>query len=79
MARVTPRQRQVLLTIDAYTSQRGVAPTIREMGNALGITSTNGVVDHLRVLESKGLINRNRYEKRSVTLTDSGREVLRDW
>lgn len=52
----TGRQLQVLNVIRDFIAANGLPPTIREIGNALGIRSTNGVCDHLKALERRGLI-----------------------
>lgn len=55
----------------AAIDQRGVCPSYREIGQALGIKSTNGVSDHLKALERKGYLERvgGRGASRSVRLT----------
>jgi SOS-response transcriptional repressor LexA len=57
---LTERQAMVLDYIRSYRRERGIAPTMREIGRALGIRSTNGVADHLRVLEHKGYLAKRR-------------------
>ncbi len=58
MTYLTPRQREVLDTIKRYAECYGFPPTVRELGEMLGIKSTNGVNEHLRALEKKGAIVR---------------------
>lgn len=53
---LSPRQRAILDFIAAAIHQRGVAPTYREIGAAMGIGSTNGVSDHIKALMKKGYI-----------------------
>ncbi len=53
---LTPRQRFVLRLIRDAIVQRGMPPTIREIMDATGINSPNGVVVHLRRLVAKGYI-----------------------
>jgi SOS-response transcriptional repressor LexA len=52
--RLTERQAEILVYIKANT--RTTAPTLREIGKRFGISSTNGVADHLRALVRKGYI-----------------------
>lgn len=53
----SPRQLDVLRCIVAYRdAHMGVSPSIRDLMDATGIASSNGVSDHLRALERKGLI-----------------------
>ncbi len=63
---VTPRQREVLHTIQRLARQLGYNPSIREIGDELGISSPNGVVGHLRALERAGLISRQRFRSRTI-------------
>jgi repressor LexA len=58
MEELSPRQRDILDFIVAAIQQRGVAPTYREIGAALGIGSTNGVSDHIKALVKKGYLER---------------------
>src|SRR3954470_2186016 len=55
---LTDRQRQALDFIGRYISTRGFPPTLREIGEHMGIRSTNGVNDHLKALEKKGYLER---------------------
>lgn len=66
----TDRQLAILRFIARETDVDGFPPTIREIGKELGITSTNGVNDHLRALERKGFIERRpRMRARGLKLT----------
>ena len=55
---LTPRQERVLRVILRAIRTGGSPPSYREIGAAVGITSTNGVNDFLVVLEKKGFISR---------------------
>jgi repressor LexA len=59
MKELTKRQRQVLDYISDYICERGYPPTIREIGNEMGIKSTNGVSEHLETLWRKGYLIRD--------------------
>jgi repressor LexA len=59
---------QVLGFIAETIRDRGFPPTIREIGNALGIKSTNGVNDHLKALERKGFICREGSQSRAILI-----------
>ena len=50
------RQKQVLEFIQTSISQRKMPPTYREIGDALNISSTNGVADHVKALIRKGYL-----------------------
>ncbi len=68
MQKLTDRQRAVLDFISESISDRGYPPTLREIGNHLGIRSTNGVNDHLRALERKGYLTREDMKSRTLRL-----------
>jgi len=68
MQKLTDRQRAVLQYISDSIHARGYPPTLREIGNHLGIKSTNGVNDHLRALERKGYLTREDMKSRTLRL-----------
>ncbi|MFW5877292.1 MAG: winged helix DNA-binding protein, partial [Myxococcota bacterium] len=68
MQKLTERQRAVLDYIQNSIVDRGYPPTLREIGNHLGIRSTNGVNDHLRALERKGYLTREDMKSRTLRL-----------
>lgn len=72
MEELAPRQRAILDYIATVMDQRGIAPTYREIGDALGIRSTNGVSDHVKALVKKGYLDRptDPGSARSIRLTD---------
>jgi repressor LexA len=63
---LTDRQQQVLDFIAASINERGYPPTLREIGERLGIRSTNGVNDHLKALEKKGYLAREDLKSRAL-------------
>jgi repressor LexA len=62
---LTQRQRQALQFITDCLSDRGYPPTLREIGEHMGIRSTNGVNDHLKALERKGYLVREELKSRA--------------
>lgn len=52
----TPRQLEVLAALKAPMKDGGPPANIRELADALGLASTNGVEDHLKALKRKGLV-----------------------
>ncbi len=66
--KLTDRQKAVLTFISNSIDDLGYPPTLREIGNELGIRSTNGVNDHLRALERKGYITREDMKSRTLRL-----------
>jgi repressor LexA len=73
---LTERQLQVLRCIAHQIEEFGYPPTIREIGEALEIRSTNGVNDHLKALEKKGFLSRDPIKSRALIPTPAAREVL---
>ena len=72
MQKLTQRQKAVLDYIVESIQDRGYPPTLREIGNHLGIKSTNGVNDHLRALERKGYLTREDMKSRTLRPTNAG-------
>jgi repressor LexA len=73
---LTDRQLEVLRFIATRIEDHGYPPTIREIGEALDIRSTNGVNDHLKALERKGFLSRDPVKSRALIPTSRAREVL---
>jgi repressor LexA len=59
MGKLTERRREILEFIQEFTRDHGYAPSLREIGRALGIGSTNGVRHHLDILERDGYLTRD--------------------
>lgn len=74
MKGLTDRQREVLWFICKRELDGNIPPTLREIGLAFGINSTNGVNDHLRALERKGYIQRTDMVSRGIRVTHLGLE-----
>jgi len=66
MVGLTKRQEQTLDFIRSSIKDRGYPPTLREIGEHMGIRSTNGVNDHLRALERKGYLRREDMKSRAL-------------
>jgi len=67
---LTERQREIYDFIRSKIETRGYGPTVREIGEAFGIKSPNGVMCHLKALEKKGLIHREGFSARAIQLID---------
>ena len=70
------RAREILQFIRAFTRERGYPPTIREIGKAFGISSTNGVRYHLNILEREGRLSRQSRISRGTTTASGSIPVL---
>jgi repressor LexA len=58
MIQLSPRQVDVLEFVAGTIDTRGLPPSYREIGDALGIASTNGVSDHVKALIKKGYLKK---------------------
>ena len=65
-AGLTPRQRKVLEVIRDWVERFGYPPSVREIGDAVGLTSTSSVHHQLRTLERKGYLRRDPNRTRAV-------------
>jgi repressor LexA len=74
---LTPRQRMVLDTIRSAVESRGYPPSMREIGEAVGLTSPSSVKHQLMALERKGYVRRdpNRPRAIEVVVQDDARGV----
>src|SRR5258708_27035446 len=65
-ARLTARQRQVLEFIDSQTREQGYPPSVREIGEAVGLSSPSTVHAHLAALQDKGYLRRDPSKPRAI-------------
>lgn len=63
---LTPRQQRVLEVIREWVERYGYPPSVREIGEAVGLTSTSSVAHQLRALERKGYLRRDPNRPRAV-------------
>jgi repressor LexA len=68
MRKLSDRQRRILDFVAKYTGEHGYPPSIREIGQAVGITSTSVVDYNLKALERSGLIRRDKEVSRGLGL-----------
>jgi repressor LexA len=69
MTDLTPRQRQVLEFIDAEVHRRGYPPSVREIGEAVGLSSPSTVHAHLAALQDKGYLRRDPSKPRAIEVS----------
>ena len=72
---LTERQRTILEVIRTSVTSRGYPPSIREIGDAVGLTSTSSVAHQLRTLERKGYLRRDPNRPRAVDVRGSDEMV----
>jgi len=70
MSDITPRQRRILDVISSTVRERGYPPTVREIGEAVGLTSSSSVHAQLTNLERMGLLTKDPAKPRAMTLAE---------
>ncbi len=63
---LTPRQQRVLAHIKEAIEKRGYPPSMREIGEAVGLTSSSSVAHQLKTLEEKGFLKRDPNRPRAL-------------
>jgi repressor LexA len=63
---LTPRQQAILDFIEQQTRERGYPPSVREIGEAVGLTSPSTVHSHLATLERRGFVRRDPTKPRAI-------------
>jgi repressor LexA len=63
---VTPRQRQILECIERAMRERGYPPSVREIGEAVGLASPSTVHSHLSTLQRLGYLRRDPTKPRAI-------------
>jgi repressor LexA len=75
---LTPRQRRVLEVIRDWVERFGYPPSVREIGDAVGLTSTSSVHHQLRTLERKGYLRRDPHRTRAVDVRGPEEQAAAD-
>jgi len=82
MVDLTKRQREIFDYIGKYTDKMGYPPTVREIGQAVGLTSSSTVHVHLANLEKAGVLRRDPTKPRALEVlvgkAKSAGESVRD-
>lgn len=69
---LSPRQRRILDFILQHTEDKGYPPTVREIGEAVNLSSSSTVHAHLRALETAGAISRDGSLTRAIRMVPKG-------
>jgi repressor LexA len=72
-ARLTVRQRRVLEVIRNSVDRRGYPPSLREIGEAVGLTSPSSVAYQLAALERKGYLRKDPHRPRAIEIVSPDR------
>jgi repressor LexA len=74
---LTKRQQEIFDFIKRYAGEHGYPPTVRDIGKAIGLTSSSTVHAHLANLEKVGLLRRDPSKPRAIeVLVDKAKEVV---
>lgn len=63
---LTIRQAQVYMNIVNFQRENGYSPTVRELCEMVGVSSTSTIVSHLKSLEQSGFIRRKECSPRAI-------------
>ncbi|MDQ2678489.1 MAG: transcriptional repressor LexA [Actinomycetota bacterium] len=66
---LTPRQQEILVFIEKTVGDRGYPPSVREIGNAVGLASPSTVHSHLDTLQKLGYLRRDPTKPRAIEVT----------
>ena len=78
MTDISERQRQILDLIRTTVARQGYPPSVREIGEELGLSSPSTVHSHLSALSRAGLIRRDPTKPRAIEILDAGTQVAED-
>ncbi|WAA10852.1 transcriptional repressor LexA [Fervidibacillus albus] len=78
MTKLSKRQQEILNFIKKEVKEKGYPPSVREIGEAVGLSSSSTVHGHLARLESKGLIRRDPTKPRAIEILDDFHEEQHD-
>lgn len=71
MPKLSGRQQAILEYIKKEVKQKGYPPSVREIGEAVGLASSSTVHGHLSRLEKKGLLRRDPTKPRAIEILDA--------
>ncbi len=75
---MSARQQQILDFIKSEVRAKGYPPSVREIGEAVGLASSSTVHGHLDRLEKRGLIRRDKTKPRAIEILDEEMSVVED-
>lgn len=68
---ITERHKKILGFLNSFQEENGYPPTIRQIGEHIGVSSTSQVTYYLNQLESKNLIERDQHTSRSIRVLEN--------
>lgn len=73
---LTSRQQEILAYITRTVSERGYPPAVREIGDAVGLSSPSTVHSHLSTLVKEGYLRRDPSKPRAIEVVDAGADPI---
>ena len=77
-AKLSDKQREIFEYIQSFTRERGFPPSVREIGEAVGLRSPSTVHAHLKTLDRAGYITRDSHKMRAIRTADD-KPVSEKW
>jgi repressor LexA len=74
--KLTTRQQQIFEFIKRHTQDKGYPPTVRDIGQAIGLTSSSTVHAHLANLERAGVLRRDPTKPRAMEVLDKAKRAI---
>ena len=74
---LTPRQQMIFNYIQKIIDERGYPPSVREIGEAVGLKSSSTVHSHLVNLEKRGYIRRDQTKPRAIEIIGNNSSIVR--
>jgi len=74
---ITQKQAKVLKAIVDFMEEKNLSPTVRELGDIVGLNSPSTVQGHIDSLEKIGCITRISSSPRTILVTDEGKKLLK--
>jgi repressor LexA len=74
--KLTTRQQQIFEFIKRHTQDKGYPPTVRDIGQAIGLTSSSTVHAHLANLERAGVLRRDPTKPRAMEVLDKAKRIV---
>jgi repressor LexA len=75
---LTKRQQEILGVVQEHVARHGYPPTVREIGDAVGLTSSSTVHAHLQALEARGVMRRDPTKPRAIDLAERAKHRTDD-
>ena len=73
---LTKRQQEIFDFIKSYSTDHGYPPTVRDIGKAIGLTSSSTVHAHLSNLEKQGVLRRDPTKPRAMEILDKAKNAV---